>query len=82
LPSRYRTFLESLSILAMRYESAELAKISVNFYFVASVSAANTLVEVSETIGADRSAIWRRCGSTSASVRTPQSRAGRRRGQP
>jgi UDPglucose 6-dehydrogenase len=35
----------------MRYESAELAKISINFCLVASVSVANTLV--SETIGAD-----------------------------
>jgi UDPglucose 6-dehydrogenase len=37
----------------MRYESAELAKISINFCLVASVSVANTLAEVSEAIGAD-----------------------------
>jgi UDPglucose 6-dehydrogenase len=55
LPSRYRTLLEGFScpILPMRYESAELAKISINFCLVASVSVANTLAEVSETIGAD-----------------------------
>lgn len=40
-------------ILPMRYESAELAKISINFCLVASVSVANTLAEVSEAVGAD-----------------------------
>jgi UDPglucose 6-dehydrogenase len=55
LPSAYRTVLEAFGcpILPMRYESAELAKISINFCLVASVSVANTLAEVSETIGAD-----------------------------
>jgi UDPglucose 6-dehydrogenase len=37
----------------MRYESAELAKISINCCLVASVAVANTLAEVSEAIGAD-----------------------------
>lgn len=52
---RYRQVLESFQcpILPMRYESAELAKISINFCLVASVSVANTLAEVSEAIGAD-----------------------------
>jgi UDPglucose 6-dehydrogenase len=40
-------------ILPMRYESAELAKISINFCLVSSVSVANTLAEVCEAIGAD-----------------------------
>ncbi|MFM2129184.1 MAG: hypothetical protein RL477_730 [Pseudomonadota bacterium] len=44
-------------ILPMRLESAELAKISINFCLVASVSVANTLAEVCERIGADWSEI-------------------------
>src|SRR5262245_27219724 len=39
-------------ILPMRYESAELAKISINMCLVASVSVANTLAELCEGIGA------------------------------
>jgi UDPglucose 6-dehydrogenase len=42
-------------ILTMGYESAELAKISINCCLVASVSVANTLAELCEAIGAD----WR-----------------------
>jgi UDPglucose 6-dehydrogenase len=41
----------------MRYESAELAKISINICLVASISAANTLAEICEKIGADWSEI-------------------------
>jgi UDPglucose 6-dehydrogenase len=44
-------------ILPMRYESAELAKISINMCLVASVSTANTLAEICEHIGADWSEI-------------------------
>jgi UDPglucose 6-dehydrogenase len=44
-------------ILQMRYESAELAKISINVCLVASISAANTLAEICEKIGADWSEI-------------------------
>ncbi len=44
-------------ILPMRYESAELAKISINFCLVASISVANTLAEICESIGADWSEI-------------------------
>jgi UDPglucose 6-dehydrogenase len=40
-------------ILPMRYESAELAKISINCCLVASVSVANTLAELCESIGAN-----------------------------
>ena len=44
-------------ILPMRFESAELAKISINFCLVASISVANTLAELCEGIGADWSEI-------------------------
>ena len=44
-------------ILPMAYESAELAKISINFCLVASISVANTLAEVCEHVGADWSEI-------------------------
>src|SRR5438874_9673418 len=37
----------------MRYESAELCKISINCCLVAAVTVANTLAELSERIGAD-----------------------------
>ena len=43
----------SCPILPMRYESAELAKISINCCLVALVTLANTLAELSERIGAD-----------------------------
>jgi UDPglucose 6-dehydrogenase len=39
-------------ILPMRYESAELAKISINMCLVASICVANTLAELCEQIGA------------------------------
>jgi len=59
LPPPFRTFLEAhdCPILQMRYESAELAKISINMCLVASVSTANTLAELCEKIGADWSEI-------------------------
>ena len=44
-------------ILPMVYESAELAKISINFCLVASISVANTLAEICEHVGADWSDI-------------------------
>lgn len=44
-------------ILPMRYESAELAKISINMCLVASVGVANTMAEVCEHVGADWSEI-------------------------
>jgi UDPglucose 6-dehydrogenase len=44
-------------ILPMRYESAELTKISINCCLVASVSVVNTLAELCEKIGADWSEI-------------------------
>jgi UDPglucose 6-dehydrogenase len=59
LPLALAQFLGSFGcpILQMRYESAELAKISINMCLVASVSTANTLAELCEKIGADWSEI-------------------------
>lgn len=45
------------AILPMRYESAELAKISINMCLAASICAANTLAELCEKTGADWSEI-------------------------
>lgn len=57
LPAPLAAFLSAFEcpVLPMRYESAELAKISINFCLVASVTVANTLAELCERIGAD----WR-----------------------
>ncbi len=59
LPSAFRAFLEAhgCPLLPMRYESAELAKISINMCLVAMVSTANTLAELCENIGANWSEI-------------------------
>ena len=59
LPAAYAATLETYAcpVLRMRYESAELAKISINMCLVASVSVANTLAELCENIGADWSEI-------------------------
>jgi UDPglucose 6-dehydrogenase len=59
LPEAYDKFLKAhgCPILPMRYESAELAKISINMCLVASISTANTLAELCEKIGADWSEI-------------------------
>ena len=59
LPPAFARFLESFGcpILLMRYESAELAKISINMCLAASVSVANTMAELCEKIGADWSEI-------------------------
>jgi UDPglucose 6-dehydrogenase len=55
LPAPFRTYLEAFGcpILPMRYESAELAKISINMCLVASVGVANTMAEICEHVGAD-----------------------------
>jgi UDPglucose 6-dehydrogenase len=55
LPEAYRAWLGAFAcpLLVMRYESAELAKIAINFFLVSSVSTANTLAELCEAIGAD-----------------------------
>lgn len=59
LPPALTTYLGAFGcpILPMRYESAELAKISINMFLVSSVSTTNTLAELCERIGADWSEI-------------------------
>lgn len=59
LPPAMDTYLKAFGcpILPMRFESAELTKISINCCLVASVSVANTLAELCERIGADWSEI-------------------------
>jgi len=59
LDKRFSRLLDAFScpILQMRYESAELAKISINMCLVASISVANTLAELCEKLGADWSEI-------------------------
>ncbi len=59
LPPAFAHFLGSFScpILPMRYESAELAKISINMCLVASIGVANTMSELCEQTGADWSEI-------------------------
>lgn len=55
LPTALGEYLAAFGcpILRMGYESAELAKIAINVCLVASISAANTLAELCERIGAD-----------------------------
>ena len=55
LPIEYRQWLESFGcpLLLMRYESAELAKIAINQYLIASVTVTNTLAAICETEGAN-----------------------------
>lgn len=55
LPARYSEILDAFGcpVLQTRYESAELAKIGINFCLVASITVANVLAEISEAIGAD-----------------------------
>jgi UDPglucose 6-dehydrogenase len=55
LPDTYLSLLSSFDcpILKMRYESAELAKISINMFLVSSVTTTNTIAEICEHIGAD-----------------------------
>lgn len=59
LPESYTRYLAlyDCPILPMRFESAELCKISINCCLVASVSIANTLAEICEKVGADWSEI-------------------------
>src|SRR3546814_8196037 len=60
LPAAYEAYLAAHGappVLKMRYESAELAKISINMCLVSAVSTANTLAELCERVGADWRAI-------------------------
>jgi UDPglucose 6-dehydrogenase len=55
LPAQFKQWHDSFGcpVLIMRYESAELAKIAINFFLVSSVSTTNTLSELCASIGAD-----------------------------
>lgn len=55
LPPALAAYLAAFEcpILPMRYESAELCKISINMVLVAQVSCANSIAELCEKIGAD-----------------------------
>jgi UDPglucose 6-dehydrogenase len=55
LPPALASYLQAFEcpVLPMRYESAELCKISINMVLVAQVSCANTIAELCEKIGAD-----------------------------
>lgn len=59
LDPRFKAVLDAAGcpVLPMRYESAELAKIAINCCLVSSISVANTLSELCESIGADWSEI-------------------------
>jgi UDPglucose 6-dehydrogenase len=59
LPPALEVYLKGFGcpLLPMRFESAELTKISINCCLVASVTVANTLAELCERIGADWSEI-------------------------
>jgi UDPglucose 6-dehydrogenase len=55
LPPALASYLQAFEcpVLPMRYESAELCKISINMVLVAQLSCANTIAELCEKIGAD-----------------------------
>ncbi len=59
LPAPYQALLDAFGcpILPMRYESAEITKISINMCLVASISVANTMAGICERIGADWSEV-------------------------
>jgi len=54
LPAKYEELLKKFNcpLLVMGYESAELAKISINFFLVSTVATTNMLAEICEKIGA------------------------------
>ncbi len=55
LPPGFKARLEDFGVplLVMRYESAELTKLAINFYLFNSVSYANALADLCEACGAD-----------------------------
>lgn len=59
VPDAYAQWLTAFDcpVLAMRYESAELAKIAINLFLVSTVTTTNTLAELCERTGADWSEI-------------------------
>lgn len=54
LPAPFQAWHASFGcpVLVMRLESAELAKIAINFFLVSSITTTNTLAEVCERVGA------------------------------
>ena len=59
LPAAYASLLNSFDcpVLLMGYESAEMAKVSINMFLASSVCVTNTLAELCEAVGADWSDI-------------------------
>ena len=59
LQKKLNNYLKSFNcpILPMKYESAELTKISINAYLASTITVSNTLSEICEKIGADWSEI-------------------------
>jgi len=59
LPQSLETFLSAFEcpVLTMRYESAELTKISINMCLVSSICVANTMAELCEKVDADWSEV-------------------------
>ena len=55
LPATYEKLLQTFEcpIITMKYESAELAKISINMFLASTLSTTNTLAEICESISAD-----------------------------
>lgn len=55
LPAAFQSWHAAFGcpVLVMRLESAELAKIAINFFLVSTVATTNTLAEICEAIGAD-----------------------------
>jgi len=55
LPKVYLNFLNNFNcpIINMKYESAELTKISINLFLLSSLSTANKMAEICENINAD-----------------------------
>ena len=55
IPEPYAEWLRAFSapVYVMRFESAELAKISINLFLAASLSTTNSLAELAERVGAD-----------------------------
>ncbi len=54
LPAALQAFLDAFGcpILPMRYESAELTKITINIFLVSPISTTNMLAELCERVGA------------------------------
>lgn len=59
VPESLASYLDAYGcpVLPIRYESAELAKISINLFLAASVTTTNTIAEICEAVGADWSEI-------------------------